>query len=143
MTPEEVFALAAQKWANPVESCCPGVTRTEWHVSPAEIAITAWLTPRDGELGDHAPKIVAIVASSVDDDVYAPELPWFARTPSFSSSSSSSTCTARHGVKLLIASLSILNSGPSPAPVSGCKPITRGVVAASTAVGSSDPKASD
>src|SRR5262245_44237117 len=76
MTQKVILALAAQKWANLVESCCPGVTRAEWHVSPAEIAITAWLTPRDGELGDHSPEIVEIVASSetVDDYIYAPEL---------------------------------------------------------------------
>ena len=76
MTQGTVFALAAQKWANLVESCCPGVTRTQWHASPAEIAITAWLTPRDGELGDRSPEVVEIVASceTVDDYIYAPEL---------------------------------------------------------------------
>ena len=76
MTQGTVFALAAQKWANLVESCCPAVTRTEWHASPAEIAITAWLTPRDGELGDRSPEVVEIVASceTVDDYIYAPEL---------------------------------------------------------------------
>jgi len=41
MTQKAVFALAAQKWAKLVESCCPGVTRAEWHVLPDEIAITA------------------------------------------------------------------------------------------------------
>jgi len=76
MTQKAVFALAAQKWAKLVESCCPGVTRAEWHVLPDEIAITAWITPRDGELGDHAPERVEIVASSetVDDYLCAPEL---------------------------------------------------------------------
>jgi hypothetical protein len=76
MTEKVVLALAAQKWANLVECCCPEVTRTEWYVSPAEIAITAWLTPRDGELGEYSPEMVEIVASSetVDDYMYAPEL---------------------------------------------------------------------
>jgi hypothetical protein len=76
MTQSAVFALAAQKWAKLVASCCPGVTRAEWHVLPDEIAITAWITPRDGELGDDVPKRVEIVASSetVDDYVCAPEL---------------------------------------------------------------------
>ena len=76
MTQNAVFALAAQKWAKLVESCCPGVTRAEWHVLPGEIAITAWITPRGGELDDDVPKRVEIVASSetVDDYVCAPEL---------------------------------------------------------------------
>jgi len=76
MTQKAVLALAAQKWANLVESCCPGVTRAEWHVSPDEVAITAWLTPCDGEFSDDSPERVEIVADSetVDDYIYASEL---------------------------------------------------------------------
>ena len=131
MSQGTVFALAAQsaqRWANLVESCCPGVTRTEWHTSPAEIAITAWLTPRDGELGDRSPEVVEIVASreTVDDYIYAPNSPNCARTPSLSSSSSFNTCKVRHRARLRIASALILNSGRSPVLVSGCKPIIPG-----------------
>jgi hypothetical protein len=72
---EAVSALAAQKWASLVQSCCPGVMRTEWHVGSTAVAITAWFTPRDGELGDQAPEVVEIVASpdTVDAYVRAPE----------------------------------------------------------------------
>ena len=75
MTEKAVSALAAQKWANLVESCCPAVARTEWHVGPGEIAITAWLTPSEGTRGlHHTPEAVQIVASpeTVDDYVHAP-----------------------------------------------------------------------
>jgi hypothetical protein len=72
---EAVSALTAQKWASLVQSCCPGIMRTEWHVGSAEIAITVWFTPRGGELGDQAPEVVEIVASpdTVGDYVRAPE----------------------------------------------------------------------
>jgi len=80
MTERAVSALTARKWANLVESCCPAVARTEWHVGPTEIAITAWFTPCEGEVGLHQmPEAVQIVASpeTVDDYVHASRVAQF------------------------------------------------------------------
>ena len=74
MTEIAVFAFAAQKWANLLESCCPAVARAEWHVGPAEIAIAAWFTPCEGALGHHQmAEVVQIIASpeTVDNYVHA------------------------------------------------------------------------
>src|SRR5262245_23218019 len=78
MTQRMVSATVAQKWANLVASCCPGVKRANWHVAPDEIAITAWFRPSDGESGQ-APEVVEIVASvdTVDDYAYASDVAQF------------------------------------------------------------------
>ena len=71
MTERVVSALAAQKWANQLESCCPAVARTEWHVGPAEIAVTAWFTPCKGALEhQQMPEVAQIVASQETVDAY-------------------------------------------------------------------------
>src|SRR5215470_1235696 len=78
MTNRMVSATIAQKWANLVASCCPEVTRANWHVAPDEIAITTWFRSSDDELGP-APEVVEIVASvdTVDDYAYASDVAQF------------------------------------------------------------------
>ena len=65
-----VSAVVAQKWANLLASCCPEVTRTQWHVASDEIAITAWFRaskekPREGR------EVVEVVASATTIDDYS------------------------------------------------------------------------
>jgi hypothetical protein len=79
MIQENVFARVAQKWANLVEACCPGVTRADWCVGPDEIVTKAWfMSPRE-ESGIHPPEMVEIVASfkTVDDYIHASEVAQF------------------------------------------------------------------
>jgi hypothetical protein len=79
MVHEVVSALAAQKWAGLVQSCCPGVMRTEWHVESAQVSITAWVTPHEGELTYQAPQLAEFVAGpdTVDDYISAAETDQF------------------------------------------------------------------
>ena len=96
MIRETVFARVAQKWANLVEACCPGVTRADWCVGPDEIVTRAWfMSPRE-ESGIHPPEMVEIVASfkTVDDYIHASEVAQFRADTGSSSSSSSSACTS-------------------------------------------------
>jgi hypothetical protein len=79
MTHEAVFTRVAQKWANLVEACCPGVTRADWCVGPDEIVTKAWfMAPRE-EIGTRPPEMVEIVASfkTVDDYIHASEVAQF------------------------------------------------------------------
>ncbi len=79
MTQNVVSAMTAQKWANLVVSCCPGVARAEWHVGFDEVAIRTWFTPCDCEPRKQSPEMVEIVVScdTVDDYICASKLAQF------------------------------------------------------------------
>ena len=70
MTGNMVSAVVAQKWANLLAACCPEVTRTQWHVAPDEIAITAWFRASKENLKEGR-EVVELVASGTTIDEYA------------------------------------------------------------------------
>ena len=70
MTGNMVSAVVAQKWANLLASCCPEVTRTQWHVARDEVAITAWFRASRKNLNEGR-QVVELVASGTTIDDYA------------------------------------------------------------------------